>query len=112
MKKIAVYFDAPGWNDYPFDDPEYVHAYGVLAQTMVKQGADFFIMRSSDTYKGTQTFSHGWKFENGKFTKQHGPIRCDLIFVRGKNLQTSVTDNVINKQTLMDLCTDKMKTYL
>jgi hypothetical protein len=56
MKNIAVYFDKPNHEDYPFNDKEYRTAYRELAQTVTEKGAQFAVVRSKKSYLGGKTY--------------------------------------------------------
>jgi len=112
MSIILTYFDDPGFNDYPFDDPDYVRCYLELGNAVEKLGSELWIVRSADTYKGKMTFSSGWKFSEGKFRDVASPIKGNLIYNKGRNLRTGARDHLINPAGLDAACgLDKHRTF-
>ncbi len=109
MKKIGVFFDAPGYHEYPFDIEEYVVAYDELATEFARQGGQFFIVRGQDTFLGNNRFSRGWRFGNAEFEAVEEPITLDVIYDKGHFVSDGASA-VLNDRELDDLCVDKWKT--
>jgi RimK-like ATP-grasp domain len=110
MKRIAVYFDAPAYNDYPFNVPEYVEAYHEIARKVTAKGAQFFIVRQQATYAGGSSFSKGWLFTGEMFVPHESPVECDLIYDKG-HFEGDPNAKLLNDVALDEICTDKWKSY-
>ncbi len=108
--QIGVFFNAPQYDGYPFDDEEYITAYHELARALADRGADFFIVRSQPTYRGKNEFFGGWKFDGTTFQRYEGSMRLDVLFNKG-NFIADASARVINDPELENLCTDKFLTY-
>src|SRR3989338_5240774 len=112
MKHAAVFFDKPGFEDYPFTNKkEYRPAYHELAELVTRRGGTFSIVRSMETYQGGMTFSRGWTYEDGEFHEVTSPITPDLIYNKGR-FRGDVGARVLNDPEFDHLCIDKWKTYL
>jgi len=109
-KRIAVFFDAPGFDDYPFTDKDFKRAYVEFAASICDRGCECWIVRSQDSYQGGNAFSRGWKFDRGHFNEHQDPFTADVIFNKG-HLDADAGANVVNRPDLEDFCTDKWKTY-
>lgn len=109
MKTIAVFFDKPGYDDYPFDHQEYVEAYHDLAPMIVQRGARFAIVRDQKTYKGNNVFSGYWMFENGTFVRHDEDLEVDVIYDKG-HFVPDASARMSNDRELTDICTDKYRT--
>lgn len=110
MKRIAVFFDAPGFDDYPFDDPEFRQNYHDIAAGLAERGVQFCVARSRDAYLGGTRFSRGWVFSNGAFEPSDGELTADLIW----NKEHFVGDagiRILNDPAFETLCNDKWRTY-
>src|SRR5688572_27464754 len=105
---IAVYFDAPTFDGYPFDEEEYRIAYHDLAQAVVDRGGRFFIARG-DSSLGNNRFASGWIFNNGGFDEHRVPFTTHCILNKG-HLQKNHT-NMVNDPTFDTLCNDKWRTF-
>lgn len=112
MLKVAVYFDKSGQYGYPLNERDYLIAYHEFQEELAKLGAEMFMVRTQETYKGGNTFSEGWKYGGDDLTviPVKEEITVDVIFNKG-NLVTDTTANVINVPELERLCTDKSQTY-
>ena len=108
--QIGVFFNAPEYDGYPFDDEEYVTTYHELAHALADRGTDFCIVRSQPTYRGKNEFFGGWKFNGTTFQRYEGSITLDVIFNKG-NFIADASARVINDPELENLCTDKFLTY-
>lgn len=109
-KRIGIFFNDPGFDDYPFSDDQFRRAYHEFAQALEQRGAFVWIVRSQRTYASGNSFTRGWKFDGGTFVEDRGPVEVDVIFNKG-DLIADETANVVNRQELEDFCTDKWKTY-
>jgi RimK-like ATP-grasp domain len=109
MKKIGVFFDAPGYDEYPFDQEEYVGSYIELATELHNRGGRFYIVRSQKTFLGGNRFSGGWVFDGKGFTPVKGPVDLDLVYDKG-HFVADAKSVVLNERELDDLCVDKWKT--
>ncbi len=110
MKTIAVFFSAPGYADYPFDDDYYVQAYHELAHLLQKKGARFVIVRGQDSYMGGNRFAHCWRFDGTTFKYEEAPVEVDLIYDKGY-FKHDEGATLLNDPVMNDICTDKFKTY-
>ena len=108
MKSPTVFFDEPGFNDYPFNGEEYKTAYYELGELIAKRGGALFIARDQKTFLGYNNFSHGWKFSDGEF-RECGAFEATMIYDKGY-FKTDGHSNVLNDRALDDVCTDKWKT--
>ena len=110
MRKVAVFFEAPGAKDYPLNKEEYWIAYQELAEEVRALGGKFFMVRSNHTYGGKGHFSASWQFENGELVER-GPVTLDVVYDKGKRFHHDHTIPVLNTDFINDICTDKWKTY-
>jgi hypothetical protein len=110
MKRIAVFFDALGFESYPFDKEEYRTAYHELAAMIAERGGQFCVVRGQDSFQGNGTFSGGWVFESGKFREEASPIHAHTIYNKGY-FRSDATSRVLNDPAFDHLCTDKWETY-
>jgi glutathione synthase/RimK-type ligase-like ATP-grasp enzyme len=110
MQTIAVYFTAPGFESYPFDEAEYRDAYGLLAKILTEAGRRFAIVRSEASYLGDNRFAGGWIYGDGAFARTEEEIAADVILLKGK-LRFSGRATVVNDPAFDALCTDKWRTY-
>lgn len=109
MKTVVVFFDKPGYDEYPFDHEEYVIAYHDLAPMIVARGARFAIVRDQKTYKGNNVFAGYWLFENGTFVRHDDDVEADLIYDKG-HFVPDESARMSNDRELTDICTDKFRT--
>src|SRR5690348_1936098 len=110
-KSVAVYFDAPGVMDYPFNEG-YFEPYKDLAARCLKEGLDFYVTRD-DAYHGEMTFAKAWRFEGETLVEVTGPLKVDLIYIKGQNILTQLgpNDRSINHPELEQFANNKMLTY-
>ena len=108
MQQVAVFFDDPGEDDYPFSIPLYRTVYRQLGMTMAALGGQFCVVRSADTFLGNNTFSHAWAFDGTWFRHIEGPVRFPLIWNKGRQLHDSSLVQ-INDPALDAICLDKWK---
>lgn len=109
IKKIAVFFEAENVMDAPFDELEYWKSYQELADEIIKQGAEFYIVRSQSTYLGEGVFEKSWQFKDGKLI-ECGKVKIDALYDKG----SFVTDRrilVLNNEEINEICTNKWQTY-
>lgn len=112
MKKIAVYFDEPGVEDYPLSKAEYRRSYRRLSELVAERGAQFYIVRSYATYKGGGCFSRSWQFDGEGSLEDAGEVCVDLVYDKGDK-DTFLADDieVVNPRFINEVCTNKQKTY-
>jgi glutathione synthase/RimK-type ligase-like ATP-grasp enzyme len=110
MKTVAVFFDNPGFDDYPFDKEEYRTAYHELGGIVEKQGGRFCIARAQETFEGKGRFSKGWEFAAGAY-RPCGAFTADLVYDKGYFVSDGATE-VLNDRALDVICTDKWRTYM
>jgi hypothetical protein len=110
MRHVAVFFDEPGFEDYPFDVvDDYRPAYHELAKRITDRGGTFSIARSQDTYLGKNRFSRGWTFRDGAFRETSKPFVVDIIYNKGY-FKPDAEAVVLNVPELDTICTDKWVT--
>lgn len=109
-KRIGVFFNEPGFKDYPFNDPEYWLSYHQFAAMVTKKGAEFWIVRDQSTYLGGNTFSGGWLFEEGEFRRHDEPVTLSVIYNK-RSFAGDAEAVIVNHPELEELCTNKEKTY-
>jgi glutathione synthase/RimK-type ligase-like ATP-grasp enzyme len=110
MKTVIVFFDAPGFDDYPFMVEEYRTAYHEIGKRFADRSAAFWIVRSQDTYQGDNVFSGGWRFDGSAFIRVNTPVRADVIYDKG-HFKADASARLLNSIELDEICTDKWKTY-
>lgn len=110
MKMVAVFFDKPGYNDYPFNEEEYVTAYHELGSILHERGATFAIVRGQDSYKGNNTFTHSWVFDGKTFKEENEEVVVDMIYNKG-HFKADSAAKLLNDRELDRICTDKFATY-
>lgn len=110
MKKIAIYFTDPLYDDYPFNEEEYREAYHILAGLLDARGAGSVIVRGQETYRGGTSFQGGWEYRDGTFRRTEDLIEAELIFNRGR-FQPEPGIAIINDPAFNALCDDKSATY-
>ncbi|MBP9773818.1 MAG: hypothetical protein KBD00_04285 [Candidatus Peribacteraceae bacterium] len=112
-KAIAVFFDAPGFQDYPFEPfagNYYPDSYEELGRILLQRGADFYIVRSQNTYLGNNTFSRGWKFDGTQFREHDEPITVDRIYNKGL-FTADKAARLLNDVEMESICINKYNTY-
>jgi glutathione synthase/RimK-type ligase-like ATP-grasp enzyme len=110
MKHVVVFFNAPGFDDYPFDEKDYRESYPELGEWIEQKGGQLFIARSMETYLGNSSFSRGWKYEQRGFVPMSSPVQADVIWNRGDFVGEADCD-VVNNPELGEICANKWKTY-
>jgi len=112
MKKIAVFFDAPGFDDYPFNRDTYRAAYYELASLLWSKGAQLCIVRTEEAYLGGNIFAFAWCYEGKEFWKHDKPLTADLLFDKGLGkFMPDAKAKLLNPLSLDRLCVDKWLTY-
>lgn len=111
MSSIGVFFNDPGFDDYPFDDPGYRTAYTNLASILARKGCVLCLYRASSTYVSGNTFSRGWRFNDGQFEEVAEPLTVDLIYNKGSAFMPTADANVLNKREMDSILRDKMRSY-
>ncbi len=110
MRTVAVYFDDPGENDYPFSIELYRTVYRQLATVIQEMGGQLMVVRGAETYLGDNKFSHAWVFDGTWFMRKEGPVHADFVWNKGRKLQTPEMRQV-NNPKMEEICLDKWKTY-
>lgn len=109
MKKIAVFFRLPEPMGHPFTIPDYWTSYSELTTVAAEHGAQLYIVRTQESYKGNGTFSNSWMIADNKL-QETGEVTVDVIFNKGR-FQSDNTVPVFNCQEVVDMCLDKWKMY-
>ncbi len=109
-KVIAVFFDDPAEDGYPFDSEEYRTSYKELASLIHQKGGRFVIARGQDSYKYGTTFSHYWDFDGKNFYRVNEPITVDVIYDKAASFKADSDAILVNDPVFHMLCTDKSKT--
>lgn len=110
-KHIGVFFDAPNYDDYPFDVDEFRIAYHEIAQEIEKLGSQFHIVRDISTFLGGNRFKGHWVFDNGAFNRRDEDIVLDLIYDKGMFVGDEHS-RLLNSVSFDRLCIDKLQTVL
>ncbi len=110
MRTVAVYFTQPGFDDYPFDKPDYREGYHQLARLLKERGAQLWIVRGETTYRGGNAFEGRWEFRDNAFHREEGMVAADLIFLKGR-LTVDADARCVNDAEFDGICTDKWATY-
>ncbi len=110
MRRISVFFDEPGFDDYPFDDPEFRESYTDLAVLLARKDVEFCIVRSMKTYLGSAQFSGGWRWDGKAFARIDEPFFLELVWNKEHFIPRGECP-VLNVLELDMLCTDKWETY-
>lgn len=112
MSSIGIFFNDAGFDDYPFDDSGYREAYAELGNRLRAKGTEVFLVRDPATYMGDDLFSQGWRYLcDGKYEEVKQFVKLDLIYKKGSLLMPDSQSNVLNKNELHALCSDKMSMY-
>lgn len=109
MRVIGVFFDAPEYQDYPFNNEEYVIAYHEVAGLIRGKNARFCIVRSLSTFRGGNTFKGYWEFEDGTFKRHEGEITLDLLYDKGYFVGDAES-RLLNDAEMNRICVDKRET--
>jgi len=116
MKTIAVFFDQPNFDDYPFSEKEYHDSYHEFARLIAKRGGEFFVTRGNATYLGEMKFTHGWKWDGAQFI-EIGEFSVDVIYDKSSSAITppfrfEPNVRILNPNPVVEICNDKFKTYV
>lgn len=110
MKTVAVFFDDPDFDDYPFDIQLYRTVYHQLGQVMEDQGGQLSIVRSQETFLGHGRFSHAWMYEGGTFVYVDTPKTFDVVWNKGEFVPDADTVT-INDPRLTAVTSNKWVSY-
>lgn len=110
MKMVAVFFDEPDFDDYPFDIDLYRTVYHQLGQVMEDQGGQLSIVRSQKTFLGRGTFSHAWTYTAGAFVHGDMPKAFDVVWNKGEFVPDADTVT-INDPRLTAITSNKWMSY-
>lgn len=108
-KKIGVFFDAPGYGDYPFNHADYVQAYHEVAKGIEDRGARFHIVRGLSSFRGGNRFEGYWEFDGTTFARKEDAIDLDLIYDKGYFVGDA-RSTLLNDAEMNRICTDKRAT--
>lgn len=108
-RRIGVFFDAPGYDDYPFDQDVYVTAYHEVAKGVEDRGARFHIVRGIGTFLGGNRFRGHWEFDGTSFVRNEGEIDLDLVYDKGYFVGDAGT-RLLNDPEMNRVCVDKRET--
>lgn len=111
MTSIAVYFDDPDFDQYPFNDPRYRESYHRLAIAVQMLGGEFYIVRSKETYISANRFSGGYVFIDGEFSKVNDEIDLDLVYAKGSDIEFDWHAHIVSDPRLNAVCSDKLEMY-
>ncbi len=112
-KAVAVFFDAPHFDDYPFEPTAgnyYPDSYAELGAILGERGHSFYIVRGQETYRGHNIFSRGWKFDGTKFQDHPQAITVDRIYNKGAFVADEQA-RLLNSVEMESICMNKHKTY-
>jgi len=108
-RRIGVFFDAPGYDEYPFNHAEYVQAYHEVAKGVEDRGARFHIVRGIGTFLGGNRFTGYWEFDGEAFARHEDEIELDLIYDKGYFVGDA-SSKLLNDAEMNRICTDKRAT--
>ncbi|MCF7846141.1 MAG: ATP-grasp domain-containing protein [Candidatus Peribacteraceae bacterium] len=116
MKKIAVFFEQPKFDDYPFDEEEYHRAYHEFAKLLAEKNGEFFITRGDSSYLGGMRFRHGWRWNGKKFEQLDAEFQVDVIYDKSNSALTppfrfESEAKILNPNPIVEICNDKFKTH-
>ena len=116
MKKIAVFFEQPNFDDYPFNQAEYRDAYHEFAARLHEKGGQLIITRGDESYLGSMRFAHGWIWNGEKFEELKEEFKVDVIYDKSNSTHQSPfyfesKSKVVNPSPITDICNDKTKTF-
>ena len=114
-KKIAVFFEKPNFEDYPFDNEEYCKAYYEFAKVVEQKGGEFFIVRGYKNHLGNTKFKIGWDWNGSEF-KKTGEFTANAIYDKGRlantaYLRKNTKAKILNPNPIVEVCNNKFKTY-
>lgn len=107
-----MFFDDPGYDDYPFNKEEYVTAYHEVAAGVEARGARFCIVRGVATFLGGNRFRGYWEFDGQSFARHEEDVELDLIYDKGymNKFAGDASSRLLNDPTLDRICVDKRET--
>ncbi|MDD5054942.1 MAG: hypothetical protein PHZ00_01600 [Candidatus Peribacteraceae bacterium] len=112
-RRIGVFFDAPGFDDYPFDQSEFRTAYRQFGEMVTADGGECGIVRNPASYRGKGTFDRAWIFGGGSFRLHEHPWEADVLYNKCRGISFVPNDvRMINPPEFEHLCTDKWETYM
>ena len=116
-KKIAVFFEQPNFDDYPFDCEDYEKAYEQLASVVAKKGGELILTRDEANYLGAMKFHGGWKWRDKKFERFEEIWEASVIYDKrgdsGLTPQFRLENDarILNPNPIVEVCDDKFKTF-
>ncbi len=108
---IIATFDHPDEMGYPFQEHKYFLSYNGFSERCAKNGVDFFIVRTPESYLGHMQFRFGWRFSGGVLERVDGPLTADVIYRKGHQLHTEPDAVIVNREPLCVIVDDKLNTY-
>jgi glutathione synthase/RimK-type ligase-like ATP-grasp enzyme len=112
-RRVAVFFDAPEFDDYPFDQSEFRLAYEQFGALITDAGGECGIVRSTATYRGKGAFDKAWIFDGDAFRLQDKPWEADVLYNKCRGSTFVPADiRMVNPPEFERLCTDKWETYM
>lgn len=108
-RRIGVFFDAPGYDDYPFNHADYAQAYHEVAKGIEDRGARFCIVRGISSFRGGNRFEGYWEFDGATFARKEDPIDLDLVYDKGYFVGDA-SSKLLNDAEMNLICTDKRET--
>lgn len=108
-RRIGVFFDAPGYHDYPFNHDDYVQAYHEVAKGVEDRGARFCIVRGIGTFLDGNRFKGYWEFDGTTFARREEEVELDLIYDKGYFVGDAKT-KLLNDAEMNRICVDKRAT--
>jgi len=117
MKKIAVFFDQPNFNDYPFNSGDYEKAYEELAAVIANKGGELIIARSESSYLGDMRFQGGWRWQASKFERFEEAWEAAVIYDKRSDsglvpqFRREAHARILNPNPIVEICDDKFKTF-
>lgn len=110
MKRVGIFFSAPGFDDPPFNNADYKQSYHDLAELITQRGGQCIIVRDAKTFQGAGKFSHGWVYEYGVFRSTEGPVQLDVLYNKGEAFPADAQTPMVNDPHVDALCRNKERT--
>ncbi len=104
-----MFFDAPAYDDYPFNNQEFVTAYHEVAKGVEDRGARFYIVRDQKNFLGGNRFKGCWEFDGTTFVRHDEEIELDLIYDKGYFVGDA-DSKLLNDAEMNRICVDKRAT--
>ncbi len=116
MKKIAVFFEQPNFDDYPFDQEEYRNSYREFAKLLHEKGGVLIITRGDESYLGRMRFTGGWSWNGDEFEKTKEEFKADVIYDKSNSAHRAPfryesKAKILNPNPITEICNDKTKTH-